>query len=473
MRIVCVPIVYLTIALACLLPGCFETAPPEAPDAVGGLSAADFQRISLNGFDPADNEVDLNDYAWSMEYFQPDGERPAYLYVGTGNDIIGQAFGGILTALIQNETVEISVGEPEIRRYREDIFPYAWETVFDYRDLDADPNSRADGFRFLRQYRNRSDGVNYLYAAMVGDRAAVWRSATGNSGSWNLFWQPDEPGSIRYLEEHNGLMYLSFDGDVPTNADAVAKIFVTDGEQVTTVVTDGFGNPDNLGVVSLASFNGWLYAGTRNRNTGYEVWKLAGPDDQAAPVRVVDGGGPSPINEAASTPCVFDGKLYLGNQLNPLASLTHPGQAADLIRIYPDDSWETVVGPDSISGYNSGFNHWPNAYIWSMAVHDGWFYVATYDQITPLLNIPELLVRVVKTLSSQAREADPVEQVAQSGADLYKTQDGEVWYTVTLDGLGSVGNYGFRTMESVGEWLYLGTANPFDGLEVWRARSEE
>jgi hypothetical protein len=473
MQLTPVPIVCLMLSLGCLIPGCFDTAPPEAPDAVGGLSAADFERISLNGFDPQDNELDFNDYAWSMEYFHPDDNTPAYLYVGTGNDIIGQVLGGILTTLIQGETVELSVGQPEIRRYREDVFPYAWETVFDYRDLDADPNSRADGFRFLREYRNRSDGVNYLYTAMVADRASVWRSATGEPDSWELFWQPDELGSIRYFEVHNDLMYISFDGDVPTNVDAVAKIFVTDGEQVTPVVTDGFGNPDNLGVVSLASFNDWLYAGTRNRNTGYEVWKLAGPDDQAAPIRVVEGGGPSPMNEAANAPCVFHGKLYMGNQLNPLTNLTHVGQAADLIRIYPDDSWETVVGSDSISGYNSGFNHWPNAYIWSMAVHDGWFYVATYDQITPLLNIQELAVRVVKNLGNQARQADLVEQLAQSGADLYKTQDGEVWYTVTLDGLGSVGNYGFRTMESVGDCLYLGTANPFDGLEVWRARSDD
>ena len=37
-----------------------------------------------------------------------------------------------------------------------------------------------------------------------------------------------------------------------------------------------------------------------------------------------------------------------------------------------------------------------------------------------------------------------------------------------LDGLGDVGNYGFRTMESVGNDLYVGTTNPFDGLEIWR-----
>ena len=230
--------------------------------------------------------------------------------------------------------------------------------------------------------------------------------------------------------------------------------------------------PDNLGVWCLASFNDWLYAGTKNPTTGYEVWKLAGPGEQAPPTLVVNHGGASPDNEAAGTPCVFGGRLYIGSQLNPFSSMVR-GKAADIIRINPDDTWQTVVGPDSISGYGSGFNHQANAYVWSMVVHDEWFYVATYDQISPLFNMLENLGRLVKMVGGQAREANVVERIGGAGSDLYKTRDGEAWYAVTLDGLGDVGNYGFRTMESVGDWLYIGTANPFDGLEVWRGRSPD
>ena len=471
MRPLCIPAMCLLIGFG-LVSGCFEMLPPEAPEGVGGLSAGDFERISLNGFDPEDNEVDLNDYAWSMEYFQPDGDAPAYLYVGTGNDLIGQIYTGIAASFTDEEVQEFAIGEPEIRRYREDIFRYAWETVLDYRDLETDPGFEANGFRHLRQYRSQTDGRNHLYAATSGTRAVVWRTTTGDPGSWEVFWQPDEPGSIRYLEELNGLLYLSFDGEVLESDNAVGRIFVTDGAQVTPVVTDGFGNPDNLGVMCLAAFDDALYAGTKNRATGYEVWKLADPAGQATPTLVVANGGPSPDNETAGTPCVFDGRLYIGSQLNPFSSLTR-GKAADIIRINPDDTWETVVGSDSISSYGSGFNHRPNAYVWSMAVHDGWFYAATYDQISPLFNVLENLGRLVKGLGGQAREANVVERVGGAGSDLYKTQDGEVWYTVTLDGLGDVGNYGFRTMQSVNGWLYVGTANPFDGLEIWRGRSQD
>ena len=76
------------IGMFILLPGCPTALPPLPPD-IGGLEAEDFELISLNGFDPEDNRVDINDYAWSMEYFQPDGDVPAYVYVGTGNDMIG------------------------------------------------------------------------------------------------------------------------------------------------------------------------------------------------------------------------------------------------------------------------------------------------------------------------------------------------------------------------------------------------
>ena len=455
-----------------LLSGCPAPLPPlpPLPAGIGGLTAEDFELISLNGFDPEDNRVDINDYAWSMEYFEPDGEAPAYVYVGTGNDMIGLIYQGISAVLGSAELGEVSVRPPEVRRYRGDIFRYAWETVLDYRDVEQEPNFETIGFRFLRQYRAPGDGVNRLYAATFGQQATLWRSATGEPGSWEIFWQTDEPGSIRYLEEHDGLLYLAFANEAPTSDDRVGKIFVTDGEEVLAVITDGFGNPDNVGVMFLASFNGWLYAGTKNDVSGYEIWKLAGPDGDAEPVLIVSAGGPSPVNEAAITPCVFGNQLYIGSQLNPLANITGGFKAADIIRISADDTWETVVGPGSISGFGSGFDHWPNTYIWSMTIHDGWLYAATYDQVSPFFNVLENMDRVIKALT-RARQANLIEHVWRAGSDLYKTQDGRTWYRVTLDGLGDVGNYGFRTMESVGEYLYIGTTNPFDGLEIWRGRS--
>ena len=123
------------------------------------------------------------------------------------------------------------------------------------------------------------------------------------------------------------------------------------------------------GVASLASFAGWLVAGTMNLETGYEVWKLAGLNGKSEPIKIISDGGPSSTNEVAGTLMVFQGQLYIGGMLNPMSNIFSGFRAADLIRIDANDNWETVVGPDSISGYGPGFDHWPNTYFWSMAMN--------------------------------------------------------------------------------------------------------
>jgi hypothetical protein len=450
------------------LVGCL---PPVPGDGGGGLTASDFKSISLNGFDPADNAVDINDYAWSMEFFQPDGAEVGYVYVGTGNDMIGLIYQAISAVMGAGQLGDdVFVRPPEIRRYRGDIFPIAWERVFDYRDVETDPEFTTIGFRHMKTYRSQFDGVSHLYAATMGREATVWRTATGEPGSWEVFWASGETGSVRMMAEHNGLLYFALANEAPTGDAQIGKIFASDGESIWPVMEDSFGNLDNTGVMFVISYNGWLYAGTLNRVAGYEVWKLEGPDGPG-PVQVVSHGGPSPANEAAITACVFQGRLYVGSMLNPAANVLRGFKAADIIRIDENDNWETVVGPGSISGYDAGFNHWQNAYIWSMEVHEGWLYVGTYDQVSAFTNMALNAERSIKAFLGQYKVADPFELMAQGGADLYKTQDGVNWYAVTLDGFGDVGNEGVRTLESAGPYLYVGLTNPFDGLEVWRGAS--
>jgi hypothetical protein len=448
------------VALVCLMPfvvGC----PPLG--GTGGLDSKDFHRVSQNGFGPADNAVDKNDYAWSMEYFQPDGKATGYVYVGTGNDMIGLIYQGISAIVGQGELGDVEARPPEIRRYREGDPATAWERVLDYRDVETEP-FQTIGFRHMRVYRAQSDGVNYLYAATFGREATVWRTASGAPGTWTPVWTSGEIGSVRMMTEHNGLLYLALANDAP-EGERLGKIWATDGATFWPVMEDAFGNPNNVGVMCLASFNGWLYGGTSNPAQGYEVWKLEGPASKSAPVKVVEGGGPSSANESAITPFVFQDKLYLGNMINPMANIVSGFKAADIIRIGADDTWEVVVGPSSITGYDSGFNHWPNTYIWSMEYHDGWLYTATYDQVSAFFNVLENLDSVIGAFLK--RDANIVERLGYAGADLYKTQDGVNWHPVVLDGFGNVGNYGFRTLKSVGDNLYVGTANPFDGCEIW------
>lgn len=54
------------------------------------------------------------------------------------------------------------------------------------------------------------------------------------------------------------------------------------------------------------------------------------------------------------------------------------------------------------------------------------------------------------------------------GFDLIKTADGENFELVTDDGFGDKYNYGGRSMVATETGLYIGTANPFYGAQLWR-----
>jgi hypothetical protein len=311
----------------------------------------------------------------------------------------------------------------------------------------------------------------------------VWRSATGEYGEWEEVeeFRLDEFSSFRALAEHDGLLYAATAADDPF-VEATAKIYATDGVEVWEVVGDGFGNPDNREAETLISFNGWLYAGLANFETGGEIWKFEGPDKNASPVQVVANGGPDPRNENYGTAAVFNGHLYMGSLLfvggyNPASQNGFKG--FDMVRIAPDDTWETVVGPNSISGYDSGFNQWTNAYCWQLEPHDGWLYCSTYDQGTVIgymLQNPEVLESLTGVLGGEKELRDRFDELVDEyikrgmrmGADMFKSPDGVHWYPVTLTAFDLELTYGFRELLSHGGDLYVGTADVFNGLKVWR-----
>lgn len=449
-------------AYSCSLPHAARAVMAAALITGCGLDRDDFVQIGEDGFEYADHQRDGNDYGWGMEYFAPDA-GPAYLYVGTGNNLAALMNHNILLALGLVTLDDSPARPPEIRRYRSDLEPRLWERVFDYRDVERRPYETI-GFRFMKAYRAQSDGRAYLYAATMGTRPALWRSVSGDPGTWELVWTLDEVGAVRWMEPHRELLYIAVSHDVPTEV-RPGQLWATDGAAFWPVMQDGFGDPANRGVMALASFNGWLYAGTANYATGYEVWKLAGPRDEA-PRRVVQYGGPDPRNDIAGTMTVFNGHLYVGSLifLGFNFETLNGFKGFDLIRIRTDDSWETSIGPGALSDIGSGFDRWSNAYCWSMEPHEGWLYLGTYDVATTLRVAPYGLAQLWE---SHKLDADGLSLALGAGADLYKTSDGITWLPVTTDGFGDPGNYGFRTMRSVDDMLYIGTANPYTGLEIW------
>lgn len=205
-----------------------------------------------------------------------------------------------------------------------------------------------------------------------------------------------------------------------------------------------------------------------------------------------------------------------------------PPKGFDVIRVDCNDRWELIVGgfpvvptmPKTgvrglpLSGYPSGFGNISNAYCWQIQAQGDELYLGTFSWsvlIPPFIPLfPEIIKNLISNPSplenklenkmnikgytealenymkylAQANpffDLTPIKQALEIAAsyimilgqkvfgfDLWKTRDGINWIPVTLNGLGNPYNYGVRMLFlSENGNLYLGTANPFQGAEVW------
>jgi hypothetical protein len=458
--------------------------PQRLPEyASQGGSLPGFEQVAQPGFDDQ-GRARAADSAWSMRYFQADGASTGYLYVGTDNNILGLTMAAL--RLRKGGETPLPVQPPQIRRYRPDLGAQTWEVVLDYADHEQSPYLN-EGFRSMGIYKAKTDAKTYLYAGtMAAHSPEVWRSASGDPDSWEkVFTFPDEPqskiGSIRGMIAHDdGLLYMSTTRSGDILPGGVGQIWATDGMTFTRVITDGFGDPNNGGITSLASFNGCLYAGTYNPANGYEVWRLnCVSDPQSPPQPVIQRGAGQPHNEAVMSLRPFQDHLYVGTGIplgfNPITR--HGPRGCDLIRVAPDDSWEMVVGParDSpLSEYRPGFGWYLNVYCWYMKEHQDHLYLGTWDMSRTVAFLGQDAESVAPAFRPLLDNlvARPQDWASPMGGDLYRTSDGVQWEPVFTDGLGNPDNHGIRTLETTPEGLFVGTENPFTRLEVWLLRSQ-
>jgi sugar lactone lactonase YvrE len=150
----------------------------------------------------------------------------------------------------------------------------------------------------------------YLYAGTWtedgdGHGGEVWRSATGDEGSWapaalDGFGSGD--AGVHTFEIFGGALYAATGG--PTNG---AGIWRSDnGVNWAQVNEEGFGAPESTDVASLAVFGDRLYAGTWNEN-GARVWASA---DGEAWTQVNSAGFGQAHNLGISALVPFDGALH-------------------------------------------------------------------------------------------------------------------------------------------------------------------
>jgi hypothetical protein len=437
------------------------------PSGAQPLQAQDFRTIASQGLGDRQNTI-----PWSMAFFR------GALYVGTGRasfcitsaslDYWMQRLHGYPPERPDVECTPDARDLPlqaEIWRYRPE--EAVWDRVYQSPEdvpLDGEPGSfvpRDVGFRGMTVLVE-PDGTETLYVGGVSARSLfgpklppprILRSTDAET----FEPVPQDPGTLfgdisaagfRTLLSHGARLYAIASNGLLGYGVLMESEHPADGNDSFRIVS-----PPGVTVFEIASFNGFLYAGsgvqplrTRAR---FSVWKtLATGEPPYVFQEIVSDGA---FRDGASTSTVislqeFQGALYVGTE-------------KELLRLHPDDTWDLVVGePRStpigvkvpLSGLGLGFDSIMNVHVWRMVVHNGWLYVGTQDQSAQFIGIPAVgaLLRPV------------------GGCDLYATPNGQDFWVVSRDGFGDIYNTGVRNFASTPYGLFVGEANAYFGLNL-------
>ena len=332
-------------------------------------------------------------------------------------------------------------------------------------------------------------------------------------------------GSIWDMAEYNNSLYVSIctgtEDNMPDsntmqsfalvrgdqNADGTFTWTPVAGDQEKDGARYTFGiDPERTrsGAANLTVFNDYLYIGEYN-------------DEEIALERIL----------FSKTGKKADGQF--GGGLDCSFINANLDQSVSLYRMDKNENMELVMGnatgmfPNgSLSGLKSGFGRNENQYIWRMQVYDGKLYVGTFDT-SSLLQVMGQFVNgdllrqtpeawksqweYLKALMKALQEADAdgtgnpstlakaiklsnkfvfqnisVRNIAsairllnylrkaQRGFDLYVSEDGVNFETITTNGFGDPYNHGLRVFAVTDQGLCVGTANPFYGTQVWIER---
>lgn len=445
-----------------------------------------------NGFDIQNlNNARQNNYAWSM------AELDGYIYVGTGRNVLvtvlqSLAPGIKLPSLIKPDPQD---NLAEIWRYKKDG-SLPWTRVY-----KAPVGSGIVGFRYMLSDKPEN-GSPCLFAATFGTQVKVLKSTNGVN--WFETLGGLEGTSSRAMVSWNGKVYISTVNEASEEEESL--LYKSDDPEFypwesiinpTEVDFDPAKNPQG-GISNMVVFNNKLYVGTSS-SKGAQVWRSNTSEPKMNEwTLIVDNGFGDKANKYVLSMGVFKNHVYVsGTKPLPLAWAVPLG--CDIIRIDKYDRWQLVVGGPaldpstptngvrgkSLSGLWSGFNNPFNVYAWQIQEHNGKLLISTFDDssnmeviLTTILankaavigligeELTEILIIAYKlVVTLLAKFKYPI------GFDLFVSDDGIHFNRIVKSGLNNPDNYGGRILFVDSEdKLYLGTANPFEGCEVWLAK---
>lgn len=448
-----------------------------------------FKKITdTNGFDTKNlKNAKQNSYAWSMT------ELGDYIYVGTSRNMMSSVTSSFNSqAPMPPELITGSDNNAEIWRYKKDG-TCPWQKVFKTKTRD-----KVFGFRAM--ITHKSHGCAAIYAASMGEKVSLFKSRDG------LHWIKIDTSNLsgtssRALVSLNGKLYIAcLESGIGGNKPYLYAASDPEMDPFRLVINENSANfitslnPAG-GIDSLSVFNNKLYVGISTPE-GAEIWrsKSSYPKNNDWTL-VADKGFGDSLNMNIMSTGVFKNHLYAAVTKQLPLSLFIP-LSFDLIRIDKKDKWDLVVGgkplspscpskgirKQSLSHFNSGFNNLFNVYGWQIAQYNNNLILTTYDSSS---NIKTLLTGFIYNKDFYTDKLGKykynelincykkiyrllVRYDYPKGFDIYTSKDGLSFTPVILDGLNNPENYGGRTLYVTSEnQLYLGTANPFSGLEVW------
>ena len=460
----------LVLSVAAVMAGGVQARPTAGSDGKGP-APVDFVSAAPQGFGDRQNSV-----AWSMAWWR------GKLYVGTARSghCVQRAttffyYPGLKGVLPLDPDIECEENpydlplQAEIWRWTPET--NVWDRVFQSpndvpipdpdnpgQSLPGKVVARDIGFRGMIGF-TEPDGTEALYVAGVSSRSfnpwapppRILRSTDGET----FMPLPQDPGTFlgdiqaagfRSLAAYKGRLYVTASAGLLGHG-----VLLESGDPVGGNDTFRQVTPPDMTLYEINAFNGYLYLGGGNRTQPYTIWKTdaTGWPYTFRPV-VTEAAYHPGQSRAVVSMREFQGRLYIGTDA-----------PAEVLRINPDDTWDLVVGAsrdtpagrkEPLSGMDVGFNWQWNLHIWRMGVHKEVLYIGTYDASTNLRATPGLGQVLAPMM----------------GFDLFASRDGVTFSPITRTGFGDKFSVGVRTFASTPYGLFVGDANGFYGLHIWR-----
>lgn len=443
------------------------------------------------GFDKDLHNGIQNSYAWCMS------ELGDYIYVGTVRDLLYSAHSIILenqiklpaSASIEERYLDLSA---EIWRYKKDNSS-CWERVY-----KSPQDNRVFGFRFMINYKPLL-GREALYAAGIAGKTKILKSTNGVS--WIEVDTSNLRGSSsRSMVAFNNKLYVStIDEALGGNTPLLYASEDPEFYKFTEIFPEGIklekGKNPTGGITNLAVFNNRLYACV-SKDSGIEVWRTNSSKVQANDWTLVANNGFGDLaNVSVLAVGVYKNHLYVSATKKLSSALLLP-QGFDLIRINKNDRWQLVAGGkayipaktvngsrgESISGFKTGFDNHFNLYGWQIQEYKNTLFISTFDHSSNIQTLKEILL-LNRDLFTENLGQSLVNLLLifynillfvfkavdfPYGFDLITSNDGINFTKTVTNGLGEDTSYGGRMLfvDRCND-LYLGTADPYLGCDVW------